>query len=102
MNQYGVLIDQDMVRNALQTDGAEVRDLLTVKMALTVLLLGVLPCWLLWKLPVEYRPGWRRLGRRLAHLGIATWRWRRLPRWAIRTLPRCFATTANCAWRWPR
>lgn len=72
MNQYGVLIDQDMVRNALQTDGAEVRDLLTVKMALTVLLLGVLPCWLLWKLPVEYRPGWRRLGRRLAHLGIAT------------------------------
>jgi hypothetical protein len=72
MNQYGVLIDQDMVRNALQTDGAEVRDLLTIKMALTVLLLGVLPCWLLWKLPVEYRPGWRRLGRRLAHLGVAT------------------------------
>lgn len=72
MNQYGVLIDQDMVRNALQTDRAEVGDLLTVNMALTVLLLGALPCWLLWRLPVVYRPGWRRLGRRLAHLGMAT------------------------------
>ena len=72
MNQYGVLIEQDMVRNALQTDGAEVRDLLTVRMALTVLLLGVLPCWLIWRLPVTYRPGWRMLGRRLVKLGVAS------------------------------
>ena len=65
MNQYGVLIDRTMVRNALQTDGAEVRDLLTVKMALTeMLLLGVLPCWL-WNCRWNTAPaggGWSALG----------------------------------------
>jgi lipid A ethanolaminephosphotransferase len=65
MSQYGVLIDMNMVRNAVQTDGAEVRDLITLKMVLTVLLLGGLPSLWLWKTPVQYRSPLRELGVRL-------------------------------------
>ncbi|MFZ6044877.1 phosphoethanolamine transferase [Pseudomonas sp. CR3202] len=56
MSQYGVLIDANMLRNVAETDVNEVRDLLSVKLLLFVLLLGVLPSWLLWKLPVRHQP----------------------------------------------
>lgn len=61
MNQYGVMIDVGMVRNAVETDPGEVRDLLTVKMALYVAILGVLPTWLLWRMPIQWRPPVREL-----------------------------------------
>lgn len=65
MNQYGVMIDTHMVQNAIQTDGREVRDLLTVKMALFVLVLGALPVWWLWKTPIRYRAPLKEVGVRL-------------------------------------
>lgn len=71
MSQYGVMIDVNMVRNAMQTDGAEVVDLLTVKLALTVLLLGGLPTWWLWRAPLTFRPFWRELGARLLAIGVS-------------------------------
>ncbi|GAA5783910.1 phosphoethanolamine transferase [Chitiniphilus shinanonensis] len=55
MNQYGVMIDAGMVRNAVETDPAEVRDLLTMKLFAYLLLLGVLPSWLLWRTPIRWR-----------------------------------------------
>ncbi|MCG7371868.1 phosphoethanolamine--lipid A transferase [Pseudomonas luteola] len=55
MNQYGVLIDTEMLRNMLETDTAEVGDLLSFKLAAYLLLLGALPVWLLWRTPVQYR-----------------------------------------------
>ncbi|WP_174874835.1 phosphoethanolamine transferase [Vogesella oryzae] len=70
MSQYGVLIDMNMVRNAMQTDGAEVRDLITLKMVLTVLLLGGLPSWWLWKAPLSFRPALREVGSRVLALLI--------------------------------
>lgn len=56
MSQYGVLIDANMLRNVVETDVNEVRDLLSFKLALFILVLGVLPSWLLWKLPVRHQP----------------------------------------------
>jgi lipid A ethanolaminephosphotransferase len=56
MSQYGVLIDANMLRNVAETDVNEVRDLLSFKLVLFVLLLGVLPSWLLWKVPVRHQP----------------------------------------------
>ncbi|MEQ6289575.1 phosphoethanolamine transferase [Vogesella sp. GCM10023246] len=70
MSQYGVLIDMNMVRNAMQTDGAEVRDLITLKMVFTVLLLGGLPSWWLWKAPLSFRPALREVGSRVLALLI--------------------------------
>ena len=55
MSQYGVLIDAGMFRNFAETNVTEVRDLLSVKLFVYIMFLGVLPSWLLWKTPVNYR-----------------------------------------------
>ncbi|MCO8312731.1 phosphoethanolamine transferase [Pseudomonas mandelii] len=61
MSQYGVLIDAGMFRNFAETNATEVRDLLSVKWFVYIVLLGVLPSWLLWKTPVNYRRWHREL-----------------------------------------
>ncbi|QCI14005.1 phosphoethanolamine--lipid A transferase [Pseudomonas putida] len=61
MNQYGVLIDAGMFRNIAETNVSEVRDLLSLKFAGYILLLGVLPSVVLWKAPIAYRPWHREL-----------------------------------------
>lgn len=59
MSQYGVLIDSGMFRNLAETNPAEVRDLLSLKLLAFIIVLGVLPSWLLWKTPIVYR-AWHR------------------------------------------
>ncbi|GLZ89223.1 phosphoethanolamine transferase [Metapseudomonas resinovorans] len=66
MSQYGVLIDANMLRNVAETDVNEVRDLLSFKLLLFILILGVLPSWLLWNLPVRHQPLRRELLGKLA------------------------------------
>jgi lipid A ethanolaminephosphotransferase len=61
MAQYGVLIDAGMFRNFAETNATEVRDLLSLKLLFYIVLLGVLPSWLLWKTPVNYRRWHREL-----------------------------------------
>ena len=61
MSQYGVLIDVGMFRNFAETNATEVRDLLSLKLFVYIILLGVLPSWLLWKTPVNYRRWHREL-----------------------------------------
>lgn len=55
-SEYGTIIDGDMLRNVLQTNRAEVADLLTPKLAAYVLCLGILPSAVLWAWPITYRP----------------------------------------------
>ena len=55
MAQYGVLIDVGMLRNFAETNATEVRDLLSLRWLAYVVFLGVLPSWLLWKTPINYR-----------------------------------------------
>ncbi|TDF77735.1 phosphoethanolamine transferase [Pseudomonas sp. H9] len=61
MNQYGVLIDVGMLRNTAETNPAEVRDLLSLKLGIYVLLLGVVPSFLLYKAPINFRVWHREL-----------------------------------------
>ncbi|SEP69978.1 phosphoethanolamine transferase [Pseudomonas soli] len=61
MNQYGVLIDAGMFRNVAETNVAEVRDLLSLKFAVYLFLLGVLPSLLVWNARIAYRPWHREL-----------------------------------------
>lgn len=61
MSQYGVMIDAGMFRNFAETNATEVRDLLSLKLFVYMLLLGILPSWLLWKVPVNYRRWHREL-----------------------------------------
>jgi len=55
MSQYGVLIDAGMLRNFVETNVTEVRDLLSLKLLAYIFLLGVVPSFILWKTPINYR-----------------------------------------------
>jgi lipid A ethanolaminephosphotransferase len=63
MYTYGVVIDASMLKNALQTDAKETRDLISVGLLLTIFGLGVLPSiWLLRRkhAAVHLRQRWQR------------------------------------------
>lgn len=51
MTEYGVVIDQNMIRNVIETDPREAGDLMTMKLVLWVATLGVLPAILLCVVP---------------------------------------------------
>lgn len=53
MLTYRVVLDSAMVTNVLQTDPGEAADLLGVRLALTLLVLGVLPAVWVWRTPVR-------------------------------------------------
>lgn len=59
MNEYGIVIDAEMIRNITHTDRAEAFDLLTVRLVIYVVCLGLLPAAVLWVLPISYRPFWQ-------------------------------------------
>lgn len=51
-DRFGVVLDRDMIRNVLQTDPAEVAELVTVPLVLRIALLGVLPAVLIARVPI--------------------------------------------------
>jgi lipid A ethanolaminephosphotransferase len=68
MDEYGTVIDAGLVRNIVETNATEVRDLLTFKLAAYVFLAGALPALLLWCVHLDYRP----FGRELLTKTVAT------------------------------
>lgn len=61
MFTYGVVIDDTMMTNALQTDLRETRDLLSWKMLGVVLVFAILPMIWLWKTTIPFKPFWKQL-----------------------------------------
>ena len=61
MIAYHVVIDTSMLVNVIETDVKEVRDLLSVPMALTVFLLATPALWWIWRKPVAFRPFFKQL-----------------------------------------
>lgn len=61
MLQYGTVIDSTMLANVLHTDAREVRDLLSPGLLITWALVMLPPLFLLWRVPI----GWRPLGSQL-------------------------------------
>jgi len=59
MQRYGVLIDRSMIQNVFETDWREARDLISMRLVLTVVLLGIVPAAVVARLPLHFRP-WRR------------------------------------------
>lgn len=53
MMSYGIVIDSTMITNVVQTDTKEALDLLNWRMLISLLILGVLPTWILWRTPVQ-------------------------------------------------
>ncbi len=52
MDAYQVIIDDDMIDNVLKTDMAESLDLISVKLVLYLLLIGIVPAYLVYRVPV--------------------------------------------------
>jgi lipid A ethanolaminephosphotransferase len=69
IGSYGTVIDPTMIVNVVQTDVREASDLLSLRLALSLLLLGLLPIAWLWRRPLVDAPLGRRLGFNL--LGFA-------------------------------
>ncbi|HEY7642797.1 MAG TPA: phosphoethanolamine--lipid A transferase [Steroidobacteraceae bacterium] len=68
---YGAVMNQDMMRNVLQTDPAEVGGLINFDLLAHLLLLGVLPAMLVWRIVLPSST-WRiRLRQRLIFIGSA-------------------------------
>ncbi|MCE3264525.1 MAG: phosphoethanolamine transferase [Pseudoduganella sp.] len=56
MSQYGLVVDASMVQNVVETDVREAGELFNWKLVQAVVLFGLLPSWLVWRLPVQYGP----------------------------------------------
>ncbi len=56
MSRYTVYLDPDMLRNILHTDGKESGELISAGMLPSLLVLGVLPATLLWRVRLRHRP----------------------------------------------
>ena len=56
MDNYNVVIDSEMVRNTLETNFGEACDLFSAKLLLYTVFLGILPCFLIIKTKIVYRP----------------------------------------------
>jgi lipid A ethanolaminephosphotransferase len=63
---FGVMIDRDMIRNVAQTDVAESSQLMTSGYVIHMLLYGVLPCLLIWLIPIKRLRPLREVGRNTA------------------------------------
>jgi lipid A ethanolaminephosphotransferase len=50
MSQYGILLDDEMIRNIFETDRGEAMELLGMGLLVKVTLLGVLPALVIWRL----------------------------------------------------
>lgn len=57
-DRFGTVVDEVMIQNMLETGTAEAADLVTIELVLRVLLLGVLPAIIIWRIPVRYRSVW--------------------------------------------
>lgn len=71
MDSFGVVIDPLMIANALQTDARETGELLKVSMLLHVLVFGLIPAALVWRVRIVSGSRLQELGRRFVLLLVA-------------------------------
>jgi lipid A ethanolaminephosphotransferase len=71
IREYGVVMNTDMLRNALQTDLLEVAGLINIDLLFHVLVFGIAPAVLVWKVELQPVTPRRQLRRRLLAIAIA-------------------------------
>ncbi|MEO5376623.1 MAG: phosphoethanolamine--lipid A transferase [Magnetococcus sp. DMHC-6] len=59
MNTFGVMIDQDMIRNALETDFREANELISFDFLFSFSLGGILPSWLILRHSIQFPPNFK-------------------------------------------
>jgi lipid A ethanolaminephosphotransferase len=68
---YGAVMNQDMMRNVIETDPAEVGGLMSFDLLAHVVMLGVIPAVLLWRIALPASTWRTRLRQRLVFIGSA-------------------------------
>ena len=53
MNSYNVIIDTNMIENSIMTDSREVFDLISLRLVVYFVLLGLLPAYLVYRIPIS-------------------------------------------------
>lgn len=71
MTVYGVVIDDTMIHNVLETDSSEAGGLLSTRLVIHLLLTGILPALVVCLWRVRYRRFWRETGVRAATFTVA-------------------------------
>ena len=71
MNSYSVVIDTEMIRNSMQTNLHESLDLFNLQLLLYLLFLALIPAYIVYKIPIEYRGVKKELLAKLKTIGIA-------------------------------
>lgn len=64
-NEMGVVINEAMVQSLFETNTKEATEFLSLKYFLYLIGLGLVPAFIIYKLPVQYKPFWRDFGSRL-------------------------------------
>jgi len=54
MDSYGVMIDASMLQNVVETDSSEAFELLSFSFALHMLIWGLLPAWIIYKIDIQH------------------------------------------------
>ena len=71
MDVYHIVIDDNMIRNTFQTNLAESSDLFSFKLVMYVLLLGILPSYIVYKIEIDYEDIKTELFRKLKSIFIS-------------------------------
>ncbi|HET9445248.1 MAG TPA: phosphoethanolamine--lipid A transferase [Steroidobacteraceae bacterium] len=71
INAYGVVMSTDMLRNAMQTDPLEVAGLVNIDLVFHVLVFGVFPAVLVWKVELPTSTARRQLRQRVLSTAVA-------------------------------
>jgi lipid A ethanolaminephosphotransferase len=72
MDNYSIMIDDDMVRNVLASNYSEASELFSPKLLITLLLLGILPAVWILKLKFDYQPFFKGLLQKVMIVGICS------------------------------
>ncbi len=66
MDSYGVMLDRKMIQNVVETDPAEVWELLNGSLFYHLVLLGILPSLFLWRTEIRFEPFVKELSKKMA------------------------------------
>lgn len=70
MNSYNVIIDSSMIQNSIMTDSREVYDLISLRLLFYVLFLGLLPAYLVYRIPIICKTPIKEVLCRFQFLGV--------------------------------
>lgn len=68
MNTYHIVVDDDMIRNTIQTNLNESLDLLSIQQIIYFLFLGVIPSYFVYKSKIKYRVFYKELFSKLIYI----------------------------------